>query len=300
MALLAALLLWSGANLYLWHRAREVRALEARLHALSQEARRLSLALEAERAKNGALSQEAERTKRELEALKKAIEELRRRAGLSPINATPVRYREGAKGGGAMAAWTEVEATLLDLKNQLAEVTPALERTLEIEESLPLGLPLRGHRGVTSFFGVRKNPFGPGWEFHDGLDFSALYGAPVYATGSGVVARVGWMGPTAWRCFWTTPRATRPFTATSPAPPCAPARGWSGARSWATWAPRAAPPVPTSTTPSTGRGWRWTPAPTWPPDRMGRMLRRKQAEALTYLAPTPRSWETSRPGARCA
>jgi len=194
LALLAALFLWSGANLYLWHRAREVRALEARLHALSQEARRLSLALEAERAKNGALSQEAERTKRELEALKKAIEELRRRAGLSPINATPVRYQEGAKGGGAMAAWTEVEATLLDLKNQLAEVAPALERTLEIEESLPLGLPLRGHRGVTSFFGVRKNPFGPGWEFHDGLDFSAPYGAPVYATGSGVVARVGWMG----------------------------------------------------------------------------------------------------------
>ncbi|MGC8876815.1 M23 family metallopeptidase [Thermus sp.] len=191
---LAFLALWTGVNFYLWHRAKEAWALEAKLFALSQEARRLSLALEAERAKNGALSQEAERTKKELEALKKKIDELRRRAGLSPINATPVRYREGARGGGAMAAWTEVEATLLDLKNQLAEVAPALERALEIEESLPRGLPLRGHGGVTSFFGMRQNPFGPGWEFHDGLDFSAPYGAPVYATGAGVVVRVGWMG----------------------------------------------------------------------------------------------------------
>ena len=191
---LAFLALWTGVNLYLWHRAREVRALEARLHALSQEARRLSLALEAEKAKNGALSQEAERTKKELEALKEAINELRRRAGLSPVNALPVRYQEGGQGGGAMEGWRAVRVEVLDLKNQLAELTPALERTLEVEQSLPAGLPLRGHGEVTSYFGRRKNPFGPGVEFHDGLDFSAPYGAPVYATGSGVVVQAGWMG----------------------------------------------------------------------------------------------------------
>lgn len=195
--LLVLLTLWTGANLYLWQRSRETRALETRLQALSQEARRLSLALEAERAKNGALTEEAKRTQKELEALRKAIEELRRRAGLSPLNALPVRYQEGGKGGGAaedLALWGEVRAEVLDLRNQLREVVPALERTLEVERSLPRGLPLRGHEGVTSFFGVRKNPFGPGYEFHDGLDFAAPYGAPVYATGSGVVARVGWMG----------------------------------------------------------------------------------------------------------
>ncbi|APD09452.1 MULTISPECIES: M23 family metallopeptidase [Thermus] len=195
LLLLAFLVLWSGANLYFWHRAKEARDLEARMRSLAQEARRLSLALEAEKAKNGALSQEAERTKAELAALKKAIDELRRRAGLSPINALPVRYQEGGKGGGAMAGWAEVRATVLDLQNQLQEIVPALERTLEIEASLPRGLPLRGYGGITSYFGTRKNPFGPGWEFHDGLDFSAPYGAPVYAPGGGVVARVGWMGP---------------------------------------------------------------------------------------------------------
>lgn len=198
---LALLTLWTGANLYLWHKSREARTLEVRLQALSQEARRLSLALEAERAKNGALSEEARRTKKELEEIKKAIEELRRRAGLSPLNALPVRYQEGGQGGGAVASpeeslagWAEVRAEVLDLRNQLKEVVPALERTLEVERSLPRGLPLRGYEGITSFFGMRRNPFGRGYEFHDGLDLSAPYGAPVYATGSGVVARAGWMG----------------------------------------------------------------------------------------------------------
>ncbi|RTG95784.1 M23 family metallopeptidase [Thermus scotoductus] len=198
---LALLTLWTGANLYLWHKSREARTLEVRLQALSQEARRLSLALEAERAKNGALSEEARRTKKELEEIKKAIEELRRRAGLSPLNALPVRYQEGGQGGGAVASseeslagWAEVRAEALDLRNQLKEVVPALERTLEVERSLPRGLPLGGYQGITSYFGMRKNPFGPGYEFHDGLDFAAPYGAPVYATGSGVVARTGWMG----------------------------------------------------------------------------------------------------------
>ncbi|AEV17036.1 Cell wall endopeptidase, family M23/M37 [Thermus sp. CCB_US3_UF1] len=193
--LLGLLALWTGANLYFWHKGREARALELRLQALSQEARRLSLALEAERAKNGALSQEAERTQRELAQIRKALEELRRRAGLSPLNALPVRYGPGGQGGGAMEGWAAVRAEVLDLKNQLAEVAPALERTLEVERSRPLGLPLRTYEGITSPFGLRRNPFGPGYEFHDGLDFSAPYGAPVYATGSGVVARAGWMGP---------------------------------------------------------------------------------------------------------
>ncbi|WP_038040429.1 peptidoglycan DD-metalloendopeptidase family protein [Thermus tengchongensis] len=199
LLLLALLGLWTGANLYFWQRSREARALEVRLQALSQEARRLSLALEAERAKNGALTEEARRTQKELEALKKSIEELRRRAGLPPLNVLPVRYQEGGKGGAsspgeALALWGEVRAGVLDLQRQLKEVAPALERTLEVEQSLPRGLPLRGYEGITSFFGMRKNPFGPGYEFHDGLDFAAPYGAPVYATGSGVVARTGWMG----------------------------------------------------------------------------------------------------------
>ncbi|PAM55446.1 peptidase M23, partial [Acinetobacter baumannii] len=69
-------------------------------------------------------------------------------------------YQEGGQGGGAVASseeslagWAEVRAEALDLRNQLKEVVPALERTLEVERSLPRGLPLRGYEGVTSFFG---------------------------------------------------------------------------------------------------------------------------------------------------
>lgn len=182
-------------HLYLLHRGREAAVLEARLRALSQEARRLSLELEAERAKNGALAQEAERTRRELEELKKAIEELRRRAGLAPLNALPVRYVPGGQGGGGMEGWLAIRTEVLDLRQQLRELAPALERALELERSRPSGLPLRAYTGIASPFGMRRNPFGPGLEFHEGLDLAAPYGAPVYATASGVVARAGWMGP---------------------------------------------------------------------------------------------------------
>ncbi|TBH20777.1 M23 family metallopeptidase [Thermus thermamylovorans] len=199
LLLLGLLFLWTGINVYLWHRGREVRVLEGRLQALSQEARELSLALEAERAKNRVLLKEAERTREELAEIQRAIEELRRRAGLSPVSARPVRHAPGGQGGGAgpgsLEAWAEVRAGLLDLERQLAEVVPALERTLELEASRPRGLPLRAHGGITSGFGVRRNPFGPGYEFHDGLDFAAPHGTPVYATGRGVVAQAGWMGP---------------------------------------------------------------------------------------------------------
>ncbi len=194
LLLLAFLLGWTGLNLYLWQRAKAIRDLETRLQAQARDLRRLSLALEAEKGQNRLLEEEARKALEELERLKKALDELRRRAGLSPINATPVRYQEG-QGGGALDLWEGVAVGVLDLKSQLEEVAPALERTLELEAGLPRGLPLRVHRGITSYFGMRRNPFGPGYEFHDGVDFSASYGAPVYATARGVVAQVGWMGP---------------------------------------------------------------------------------------------------------
>lgn len=72
-----------------------------------------------------------------------------------------------------------------------------MEQTLAREAARPVGVPLPYHRGVTSFFGIRKNPFRYGLEFHDGVDFSAPYGTAVRATASGVVVRAGWMGGTA-------------------------------------------------------------------------------------------------------
>ncbi|MGQ9753539.1 MAG: peptidoglycan DD-metalloendopeptidase family protein [Thermaceae bacterium] len=195
LLLLGVGLLWLG--IHLGQKAASVQPLERRLESTSEEVRRLSLALEEERRKNQALDQRAQRLAEEFQKLKRAIEELRRRAGLSPINARPVRYRpQGGEGRPVSPeeAWAFLEGEAKGLEQALEEIRPALERTLAREAARPKGVPLPYHRGITSYFGIRRNPFGYGLEFHDGMDFSAPYGTPVRASAGGVVVRAGWMG----------------------------------------------------------------------------------------------------------
>jgi len=45
---------------------------------------------------------------------------------------------------------------------------------------------------LTSAWGYRKNPTGPGTEFHDGVDLANNTGTPIYATRSGYVHAAGW------------------------------------------------------------------------------------------------------------
>lgn len=186
-----------GLGVLLGHKAASVQPLERRLEATSEEARRLSLALEKERRENQALNQKAQNLEEEFQKLKRAIEELRKRAGLSPINARPVRYKP--QGGeerplSLEEAWNYLEGEAQGLEQALEEIKPALEQTLAREAARPKGVPLPHHQGITSFFGIRKNPFRYGFEFHDGVDFSAPYGTAVRATASGVVVWAGWMG----------------------------------------------------------------------------------------------------------
>lgn len=182
-----------GLGLYLGHKAASVQLLERRLEVVSEEARRLSLALEKERRKNEALNQGAQDLRAEFQKLKQAIEELRQRAGFPPADAQPVRYREDEKRPFAPeAAWTFLKEEAQDLAQALEAIRPALEETLAREAAKPAGVPLPYHRGITSFFGRRKDPFGHGLEFHDGVDFSAAYGTAVRATASGRVVWAGW------------------------------------------------------------------------------------------------------------
>ncbi|HET9096906.1 MAG TPA: M23 family metallopeptidase [Candidatus Baltobacteraceae bacterium] len=54
----------------------------------------------------------------------------------------------------------------------------------------PMQWPLAGQ--ITSPFGERKNPMGPGQDFHPGLDIAADEGTPIAAASAG---RVVWAGP---------------------------------------------------------------------------------------------------------
>ncbi len=60
-----------------------------------------------------------------------------------------------------------------------------------VAQKLPLGVPFHGSYELSSNFGARSDPFLSRAAFHEGLDFGAPTGTPVYATGNGIVTRAG-------------------------------------------------------------------------------------------------------------
>jgi murein DD-endopeptidase MepM/ murein hydrolase activator NlpD len=152
--------------------------------------------------RNEALTEEAANILEELETLEAKIEHLQERAGvddgeLSELSDTPPALPRGGPGRAAtpeeLLEQVQVRLPLLsrDLQNQ---VEPALEETLEREAARPQGIPLKGRYELSSSFGLRRNPFGGGYEFHEGLDFTGAYGSPIYATASGVVETAEFSG----------------------------------------------------------------------------------------------------------
>lgn len=55
-------------------------------------------------------------------------------------------------------------------------------------QRLPLAVPIRGEFELNSGFGTRADPLNHRSAIHEGLDFGAPIGTPVYATGEGTVA----------------------------------------------------------------------------------------------------------------
>ncbi len=67
------------------------------------------------------------------------------------------------------------------------------EEKQELAKRIPAIIPMEGVFSEHSF-GIRLHPILHQWKMHEGIDISATYGTPIYATGAGVVKFVGWNG----------------------------------------------------------------------------------------------------------
>lgn len=67
-----------------------------------------------------------------------------------------------------------------------------LERERVRRATTPRGWPVQG--GLNDRFGIRRDPFGEGYEFHAGVDVEARYGEPVRATADGTVVFAAYRG----------------------------------------------------------------------------------------------------------
>lgn len=61
-------------------------------------------------------------------------------------------------------------------------------------QKAPFAVPVKSPFRFTSGFGIRRDPRGAGMRMHEGTDFAAASGTPIYATGDGVVTFAGWQG----------------------------------------------------------------------------------------------------------
>lgn len=145
----------------------------------------------------------------ELEVLDQEIETLSRRAGLPRVRSEGVsidKLSASPQGQGGVSIPIEPETQLEIARQKLPALTkkletktkPALEKTLKqealISRATPTGNPVIGAFEMSSDFGIRPNPYGPGYEGHDGVDILGDYGTPIYATADGKAERAHYGG----------------------------------------------------------------------------------------------------------
>jgi murein DD-endopeptidase MepM/ murein hydrolase activator NlpD len=123
-----------------------------------------------------------------------------RAMGGTPATSSPLKPQEQensyAKTLSALASPDDTFGllrTLLDgLQNRLRVVARDVDRRNALAAATPSMWPSYGW--LSSGMGRRKDPITGGVDYHSGLDIAGERGEPVYATGAGTVAQVGWQG----------------------------------------------------------------------------------------------------------
>ena len=108
------------------------------------------------------------------------------------------------------------------LEDRLDIVRNGVERRQALASATPSIWPVAGW--LSSPYGIRRDPFTGGADFHPGLDISADHGSPVHAPADGIVASAGSSGTYGNLVSSTTASASPPATGTSPGSPSHPGR----------------------------------------------------------------------------
>ena len=121
------------------------------------------------------------------------IPDAQRKAGFGGVN----RYKE-LEGFNNSELVINTSKRVDIISKELAIQSKSLDEILKLAkeksallEAIPAIQPVRNEnlRSVASGFGYRSDPFTKVRKFHAGMDFSAKVGAPIFATGDGVVTR---------------------------------------------------------------------------------------------------------------
>jgi len=151
--------------------------------------------------------------KRKIEAEKARQEAVEAElASLEVENRKKQSYFGGLKRrrGELLGAVKQEREQIADNVYEMEVLTRELEQSLQslireaqaINENNSTKAPIRSERNflwplkgfITSNYGYRVHPIRGSVIFHSGIDIAAMYGAPIYATASGIVIYSGWYG----------------------------------------------------------------------------------------------------------
>ncbi|KYO67233.1 M23 family metallopeptidase [Thermovenabulum gondwanense] len=110
--------------------------------------------------------------------------------GLTQQKTMGLSSRGDINRGELLLILNDLNEKLEEKEKNLINLSEALMEMKERVDSIPGLWPVQGE--ITSDFGYRKNPFGRGREFHDGVDISAAYGTKIKAAANGVVVFAGY------------------------------------------------------------------------------------------------------------